>query len=99
MSEDSMTARYGSQLLTDRLLLEYGVRSEEGFGEPGGRSDEPESVVTSLAGFEKSGSVVTSLTGFAGSESVVTSLARFAARSASPASRWPHADPGRLEVS
>ena len=66
-----MTARYGSQLLTDRLLLGYGVGSE-------GKAGEPESVVTSLAGFGKSGSVVAPLAAFAGLESVVTSLAGFA---------------------
>ncbi len=66
-----MTSRYGSQLLTDGLFLGYGIGSEGSFGEP-------ESVVTSLAGFGKCASVTASVTAFAGSESVVTSLAGFA---------------------
>jgi hypothetical protein len=54
-----MSSRYGSQALAGRT------------GPPGGgpwfpENDPPESVVTSLAGFEGPGSVVSSLAGFAG---------------------------------
>src|SRR5260370_37044717 len=66
-----MTSRYGSQLLTERWLLAYGVGSA-------GRSGAPESVVTSLAGFERSGPSNASGPGFGGWRSVVTSLAGFA---------------------
>ena len=66
-----MTSRYGSQLLTDRLPDGPAIASGPGVGGP-------ESVVTPLAGFERSGSGCASFAPLTGSESVVTPLAGFA---------------------
>src|SRR5260370_20551376 len=88
-SPSSMTSRYGSQLLTDRLLFSALLGYEIGLER---RSEEPESGVTSLAGFGKWEAVTASLTGFASPASVVTSLASFAG---SPRPRPP---PGRTKI-
>src|SRR5712692_1817059 len=72
LSPSSISLRYGSQALIDRVLLGCVLVAS---AEPTGS---PESVVTPLAGFAESPSGIASLAAFGGPESVVTSLAGFA---------------------